>query len=253
MPADRQPAPCETTGRRAAPALRPYVVGYGGFRSGSGAAVRHRMFPLTVATAVIDLTGAARVVTGARATPMVFERTAWASGVTIGFTPAGVRALLDVAPVELVGRTAPLEDLLDPRLPERLAAVSTWDGRFALLDEVLRQRLRPVAAGRLVTAAWWQLQGDAVRVAAVAERLAVSRRHLEKTFNREIGLTPGTVGRIARFQRAIGLLATRRAILPAVAAGYADQAHLTRDVRAMSGLTPAGLFAFLQYRSPARR
>lgn len=259
VPVDAQPEPCETTGRLPAPLLRPYVAGYGGFRSGSGASVRHRVLPLNLTTAIVDLTGEAQVVTGPRETPTVYEQTTWRCGVTIGFTPLGARALLGVAAPDLVGLTVPLADLLgghDAEIVERLAAAPGWPARFDLLDDLLRGRLvRDVLADPLVTRAWWRLQHDAGthRVGALAAHFGVSRRHLEVKFRREIGLTPGTVTRIARFQRAAGML-SRHAPLSATAAdcGYADQPHLTREIRTMSGLTPTELFAFLQYRDLVR-
>jgi AraC-like DNA-binding protein len=252
VPVDAQPAPCETAGRRAAVPLRRYIVGYAGFRSGSGAALPHRMLPLNLTTAVVDLTGASRVVTGARATPAVLGQTVWRSGVTIGFTPPGVRALLGVPAPELAGRTVPLGDLLGPELVERLVAAPGWAERCGVLDAYFLRRLVPAQVDPLVTHAWWQLQAGGVRVGALAQRLAVSRRHLELGFRREIGVTPGTVGRVARFQRAIGLVARRATALPVVAvdSGYADQPHFTREIRTMSGLTPTELFAFLQYCGP---
>ncbi|GIJ69029.1 helix-turn-helix transcriptional regulator [Virgisporangium ochraceum] len=258
VPVNTQPEPCETVGRRPAAALRPYVVGYSGFRSGSGAALPHRVLPLNLTVAIVDLTGEARVVTGPRATPAVFREPVWRSGVTVGFTPLGVRALLGLPAPELVGRTVPLPDLLaggDAELVDRLRALPLWADRFASLDAFLSRRLAPVEADPLVTHAWWQLQVDRVRVGALAQRLAVSRRHLETGFRREIGVTPGTVGRIARFQHAVGLLARGSAPLheTAVDSGYADQPHFTREIRAMSGLTPTELCAFLQYRDPVRR
>jgi AraC-like DNA-binding protein len=131
--------------------------------------------------------------------------------------------------------------------------VSGWAERFALLDELLRKRLAPGTVDPLVAHAWGQLQVDGVRVAELAKRLGVSRRYLELGFQRQVGVPPGVVGRIARFQRAVGMLARRTAPLAATAAdcGYADQAHFTREVRAMSGLTPTELFAFLQFRDLA--
>jgi AraC-like DNA-binding protein len=257
VPVDTQPEPCEAVGRRPAERLRPYVVGYSEFRSGSGAALPHRVLPLNVTVAVVDLTGEARVVTGPRVTPAVFHESVWRSGVTIGFTPLGVRALLGVPAPDLVGRTVPLPDLLGPadrELVERLGTRPHPADRFAVLDAFLTQRLAPVEVDPLVTHAWWQLQVDRVRVGVLAQRLGVSRRHLELGFRRHIGVPPGAVSRVARFQHAVGLLARDGAGLPRAAAdsGYADQPHFTREIRTMSGLTPTELCALLQYRGPAR-
>ena len=54
--------------------------------------------------------------------------------------------------------------------------------------------------------------------------------------------------RILRFQRFLRLLSNGRAPLSALAveAGYADQAHLAREVRRISGRSPGALISELQ-------
>ncbi|MER6878168.1 helix-turn-helix domain-containing protein, partial [Amycolatopsis sp. NPDC000673] len=55
---------------------------------------------------------------------------------------------------------------------------------------------------------------------------------------------PATYRRILRLQRAIALApATATLADLAVAAGYSDQPHLTRECRALTGLTPSAYFA----------
>ncbi|MEU4253293.1 helix-turn-helix domain-containing protein [Amycolatopsis sp. NPDC026612] len=73
--------------------------------------------------------------------------------------------------------------------------------------------------------------------------LAVSERGLRRRFVQAVGYGPATYLRVSRFQRAVAL-APRVANLAALAAaaGYADQAHLSRDCRALTGLTPRGYF-----------
>ena len=94
----------------------------------------------------------------------------------------------------------------------------------------------------------FRLAGSAgrIRVAALAAEIGWSRKHLAERFAIEIGAGPKTAGRILRFARA------RRAIDRHARAGdqldwaglaadwgYADQAHLIREFRAMAGATPA--------------
>ncbi|WP_410050022.1 helix-turn-helix transcriptional regulator [Actinomadura sp. CNU-125] len=131
------------------------------------------------------------------------------------------------------------------RLADRLAEAPGWDARFDVLDERLAAWLAPSAArpDDLVLRAWWRLQAPAGPVGGVARDLGVSLRYLQLGFRRHIGLPPKTVARIARFQRAALLIGDPAA---AVACGYADQPHFSRDVREMSGLTPTELFAFVQ-------
>ncbi|MCW3819465.1 helix-turn-helix domain-containing protein [Micromonospora sp. DR5-3] len=249
------PEPCETFVSLPHPRLRPYVVGYAGFRSGSGAAVRHRVLPMNLTTMIVDFAGPSRVITGPRSGPVIHEQTAWGDGVSIGLTPAGTTALLGIPMRELAGGTFQLADLLGHReaeLAERLGEAPDRPTWFAVLDDYLTARLAADRQpDRLTMHAWWRLQRSAnrLRISTLADELGVSRRNLELRFQRQIGLSPGTVARIARFQRAVHLL-TQSAGLPrtAVDCGYADQPHFNREIRAMSGLTPTELCAFFQYR-----
>lgn len=255
IPAQVDPEPCETIVSRSHPRLRPYVVGYAGFRSASGAPVRHRVLPLNLVTLIVDFAGPSQLVTGPRSVPTVHTQTAWGHGVSVGLTPAGVSALLGVPMRELVGSTARLADFLGHReaeLAERLGAAPDWPTRFGLLDDLLTGRLAmDRRADGLAEHAWWRLQqsGDRLRISALADELGVSRRSLELRFQRQIGLSPRTVARIARFQRAVHMLTQATGLVrTAVDCGYADQPHFNREIRAMAGLTPTELCAFLQYR-----
>ncbi|WP_410617487.1 helix-turn-helix domain-containing protein [Amycolatopsis sp. lyj-109] len=75
---------------------------------------------------------------------------------------------------------------------------------------------------------------------------AVSERRPRRRFVHAVGYGPATYLRVSRFQRAVAL--APRVGGPAAlaaAAGYADQAHLGRDCRALTGLTPRHFFRAL--------
>jgi AraC family transcriptional regulator len=67
--------------------------------------------------------------------------------------------------------------------------------------------------------------------------------HLAREFRRHFGLSPSEHRRRGRLRRAGRLLADSKVTLvdAAMAAGYSDQAHMTRDLRSATGLTPRGL------------
>lgn len=245
--------PCASLGRLAAPWLRPYVAGYSAFRAGAGAAGR-RVLPLSLTAVIIDLAGAEALVTGVRDTAVEQEDAGWRQGVAIGLTPAGTRAVLGLPMRELTGVIVPLAALLGRRagdLASRLHAAPGWAARFAVLDDVLTAWLRPDRqADPLAAHGWDRLQqaGGATMIGGLAVELGVGRRRLEACFGREIGLAPKSVARIARFQQAVQVLAASSGTFgAAVACGYADQPHFNREMRAMAGLTPTELRAFVQY------
>lgn len=78
----------------------------------------------------------------------------------------------------------------------------------------------------------------------LARDIGWSARHLRRRFLDDIGYSPRTFARIQRFQNFLAS-ARRRPVKAALLAdlsaecGYADQAHLTRECRVFSGLTPS--------------
>jgi AraC-like DNA-binding protein len=77
-----------------------------------------------------------------------------------------------------------------------------------------------------------------------AELLGITDRQLRRIMLDTTGLTPKTYQRVQRLQRFLALVPHTRGLAEASAeAGYADQAHLTREVNALAGLTPARLVA----------
>jgi AraC-like DNA-binding protein len=162
-----------------------------------------------------------------------------AAGVAAGVAVFGVRFRLGVAgtvlglpAAEVRDEAVPLDELWGAGVEERVAA----GGPAALLAEV-RARLRPVDS--LARAAALAMARPEARVDAL--ELGVSERQLRRRFVDAVGYGPKTLARVLRFQRFLALdgpLAER-----AFAAGYADQAHLTRECRRLSGRTPAELVA----------
>ncbi|MGK5740288.1 helix-turn-helix domain-containing protein [Micromonospora sp. URMC 103] len=258
LPAEPVPGCGEATSRLARADLRPYVLGYAGFRTLVDGYLRRRILPLTVTTVIVEFAGPGGWVTGPRGGHVVHELADWRHGVAIGLTPAGVSALLGVPAPELVDATVSPEALLGRRaaeLADRLGSAPDWPARFALLDGLLPTWLRPDRApDDVVTRAWWRLQQPGWTVGEVAAGLGISRRGLELGFRRRVGMPPKTVARVARFQRAVHRLGRPGAALArATDCGYADQPHFSREVRAMAGVTPGELFAFLQdLRRPPR-
>jgi AraC-like DNA-binding protein len=79
----------------------------------------------------------------------------------------------------------------------------------------------------------------------VAEEIGVTGRHLRRILLDHTGLGPRSLQRVARLQNFLRLAdrewpATSLAHM-AVVAGYADQAHLSREVRELGGVTPREL------------
>jgi AraC-like DNA-binding protein len=176
------------------------------------------------------------------------DTTAWSSVTRPGevlrgvrFTPGRAAAVLGVAADELRDRRVTLPELWGREgelLAERLLSGDLSPARavMSLLPDVPPP---DPAVAALVA----RLDAGATRVAEAACQVGIAERRLRRRFVQAIGYGPATYLRVSRFQRAVSL-APRAAGLAALAAaaGYADQAHLSRDVRALTGLTPRAYF-----------
>jgi AraC-like DNA-binding protein len=99
---------------------------------------------------------------------------------------------------------------------------------------------RPTAQMELVRRASQLLEAAEGGLPLVASELHTSERTLRRAFDQTVGLGPKALTRILRAQRALrGLERGHKAGPLAYELGFADQAHLTRDVQALTGLTPS--------------
>jgi AraC-like DNA-binding protein len=166
------------------------------------------------------------------------------------FLPLQSLAAVTGAPLaELANRVAPLRDLIGAAagdLGGRLVEAGSAAERFDRLDAFLAARF--AAAGdpdRPVDHAMRRLaRADAPTAQKVADEIGWSRRHLARRFRAATGFAPDRFRRLARFERFAGAIAASpEDSLAGLAAdcGYADQAHLARDVRDFADLTPGEL------------
>lgn len=145
-----------------------------------------------------------------------------------------------------VGSRRPLAEVLAERLDEAGAVRRLQAVPFAStgLEDVVAALLdrRPPEPSALA------LAGALIRpchtVDRLAQRLGMTPRTLRRHLPTATGLAPKQTLRILRFQRVLRLR-ERLPRLPlsdlAAFLGYADQAHMTREVRAYSGLSPTAL------------
>ena len=165
-------------------------------------------------------------------------------------TPLGARRLLGLPLHELANGTHALEDLLPGagRLTARVRTTPDWGERFDLLEAFLAKRLAETPpTPRELDWAWRELvrSGGRVRVRALATDLGWSPRRLIERFRDHVGLPPKAAARVIRLDRAVSELrsGTPRIAEVAAACGYADQAHLGRELRELGGITPGQLVA----------
>jgi AraC-like DNA-binding protein len=253
--------------RDPAPALRGLVRSYEDFRERSAAPLRRREVAIPDPVVILDLGEGWDVgsgdgdgpldhhgsfAAGVGDRPSVVEHAGRARCMQVNLTPLGARRLLGLPLAELTNLVVPLDELLGSQardLVERLAGTEDRDERFAIVEGLLLERAADSAPGRpdVAWACRRLVESDGgVPVAALAQELGCSRRHLTARFGAEVGLPPKAFARLLRFRRATdALLSGGEQRLAEIAAecGYADQSHLNREFRAFAGTTPRGLLA----------
>lgn len=166
--------------------------------------------------------------------------------IQVRLSPVIARAVLGVSPADLDGAVASLGDLWGQeasRIREQLGDVASWQDRFALADALLARRHEagpPVDPE--VAWAWHRIvvSRGLARVDGLAAEVGWSRKRLWSRFRSQLGLPPKRAVKLVRFDHAAHrLVAGEGAARVAADAGYADQSHLHRDVRAFTGATPA--------------
>ena len=167
--------------------------------------------------------------------------------VGVRFRPGGATPYLGLPASELTDHVVGLEEIWGAeagRTHERLSELDTR-ARIALLDETLMERLRSTAHpadGRVLHASETVVAHEgSLPVARLVEETGLGRRQLERRFLACVGVSPKTASRIARFRAAVATMhadPTVELSRLALGAGYADQAHMNRDFRALAGVTP---------------
>jgi AraC-like DNA-binding protein len=165
----------------------------------------------------------------------------------IRFHPWGAAPFLRVAGAELRDQMFALSDAsCVERALRRVSDADDDEGRVALAISALLECL-PAAHSPHANApravAMVNSGSDSVR--AMAAALGTTVRTVQQAFQNEIGMSPKTLMRIARLQRAAGMVrggAGMTLSRIALAAGYYDHAHFTHDCRDIAGLTPSELF-----------
>lgn len=175
------------------------------------------------------------------------------AGVHVFMPLASLAATTGVPLSALANCVAPLSDLIGQAAGDLGGALCDARGaeeRFDLLDRFLIGRFaQEEEADRPVAWAMRRLAGAfGPATSALAEEIGWSRRHFARRFRAVTGFSPDRYRRIARFERfTTAIMRSPGDALAGLAAecGYVDQAHLTRDVRDFSGMTPGELRARL--------
>jgi AraC-like DNA-binding protein len=174
--------------------------------------------------------------------------------VGVRFRPSAGGQVLKTPLSEIANQRVALADLLPPAARRLSPALDPEEAAERML-EITGALVVDAAPDPAMARAAVLLRDPAARAEAVAAEVGLSERQFRRRSQAAVGYGPKTLQRVLRFQRFVRLLdaapgpaptAPGRAAPPDLAAlathvGYADQAHLTRECSALSGLTPASL------------
>ncbi|ESQ83899.1 hypothetical protein AEAC466_11260 [Asticcacaulis sp. AC466] len=171
----------------------------------------------------------------------------------VRFRAGAARSFLGIEPLDLVARIVPLRDRL-PDLADQLASacrpggdLKAFAGAFQAVSvgrlEQPPDRLVCRLAQRLIES------GGTTAIEAAGVDMGIGVRQLRRRFLRETGLPPKAFSRLRRVRRAcVDLIhkAGDRVADISFDHGYADQPHLSREVRAVFDMSPHLLVGYLR-------
>jgi AraC-like DNA-binding protein len=155
------------------------------------------------------------------------------------FLPGAGGPAIGLPLAELCDQRVELSELgLDPR--ERLVGDIDPREAFRAVGALATRLALAGPPDRAVQAAAIRLLNPRQRVRALAADIGLSERQLRRRCHASVGYGPKTLQRVLRLRR---FMKADRADLAraAVEAGYADQAHLARECRRLTGLSPGRL------------
>lgn len=169
---------------------------------------------------------------------------------TVIFYPDAFALLTGVAPGELQDRDEAAAEWLPDAWAEWPAVLSARAGDEAAQRAWMEEWLG--ARWRAIRPQWNRSLGDGLRqiarrgLSATVRALGVGERQAQRQFRSSVGLTPVQARRLVRMNEAVFALregGAESATLAELAAelGYADQAHMARELRAFTGLPPSRL------------
>ncbi|WP_411078233.1 helix-turn-helix domain-containing protein [Streptomyces sp. cmx-10-25] len=156
------------------------------------------------------------------------------------FAPGDAPRVLGVPARALRDRLVPLDALWDgPEARRTGERITEAPDPAAALEELVRLRSAAAPAPDPLLRAVVAHLAAGRPVARTADAVGLGARQLHRRSLDAFGYGPKTLARILRLQRALALV---RSGVPyaeaAVRAGCADQAHLAREVRSLTGTTP---------------
>lgn len=118
-----------------------------------------------------------------------------------------------------------------------------------ILEEWLMTKIKPcINKERIKHSLGKLLLTPSTPVTELADTACLSKRQYERIFREYVGMNPKEYARIVRFQKSMWMLqhGNRNYADIAAACGYADQSHLIREFKSMTGHSPKSILSICQ-------
>lgn len=172
----------------------------------------------------------------------------------VRFRPGAARGFFDFSCGEIADRQIALVDVWRGKAARAVAAIEgekKIEARIALVEKLLARSFNAERLNAKVQFAVSRLlaNGGNLSINLLAQDLNLSRQHLARIFNEQVGLAPKTFARIVRLRAALSAARCRNNEIPVNWAalpfdhGYFDQAHLISEWKILTGATPTELLA----------
>ncbi|MFH8365641.1 helix-turn-helix domain-containing protein [Streptomyces sp. NPDC018031] len=191
------------------------------------------------------------IIAGPDTAAQVSESPAGVRYTGLRFAPGTGPAVFGIPACELRDLRVPLDAVWPAADVRRLTGLLTGSDRPGrVLEAAALARLRDAPpADPAIAAVVAELTGGSP-VGAVADRVGLSVRQLHRRSLAAFGYGPKTLARVLRLNRALDAAREGRPFADVAADhGYADQAHLAREVRALTGV-PLGELTGARRASP---
>lgn len=174
-----------------------------------------------------------------------------ASNMGVQFKPGGAFAFFGGSAREFGNAHTALADIWSAdaarRLHQRLVQAPTPEDKIAILFHAVAERFSERTRHPAVALALARFGRNPHRVsiAATAREAEVSAKKLIALFAEQVGMTPKSYLRVARFQRVLARVHTATSVdwMEEVERhGYYDQPHFIREFKQFSGFTPGEYF-----------
>lgn len=212
---------------------------------GAGAEAAHPVHPDGCIDLLCDLSTGRLEIVGTMTRTLWVEDRGPTSYVAARFRPGGAAPLLRERADALTDRSIDAEALFGRRareLVDRMREATSLDLATQVLESfLLEMRVDPIEA-RIEHAASRLWSSPTTRVETITRELGVTRQHARRLFLEHVGVSPKAFAGLARAARALSMLSSDASLAHvARQAGYADQAHMTRELGRVAGSPPSKL------------